>query len=207
MTEDFEGSTHIVAVLDKSGSMGLIRDETISGFNEWLGELWVSAPGAPMTLVLFDTVYTVLAAGVPVEAVRALDHSTYVPSGSTALYDAMSRACREAEGRVGPDDRALVAIVTDGQENSSRETTKRQAMELVEQLEGRGNWTFTYLSASPSAFADAAAIGVAGPNAQRFAPTPEGSKEAFRDLRLSADIFLESKLRQTKGFYDKRKGR
>lgn len=206
MAEDFEGSTHILAVLDKSGSMGHIRDETISGFNEWLGELRVKVPGAPMTLVLFDTVYTVPAAGVPVEAVRTLDASTYVPGGCTALYDAMSRACREAEGRVGPEDRALVAIVTDGQENSSRETTKRQAMELVEQLEGRGNWTFSYLSASPAAFADAAEIGVAGRNAKAFAPTPEGAKQAFRDLRLSADVFLESKLRQTKGFYDKKSG-
>jgi Mg-chelatase subunit ChlD len=59
---------------------------------------------------------------------------------------------RVAEQDKRQEERVLCLIVTDGEENSSRETTRQQVTEIIRALEGRGDWTFVYLGVRPDRF-------------------------------------------------------
>lgn len=202
--DHFQGRTHYLFILDKSGSMRDIEQPTRSGFNETLADIRAEDPEAPVTVVLFDTAVEALVAARPALEVPNLDENNYRPGGWTALYDAMGKAIQEAEPAVVPGDRALVCIITDGAENSSRRFNKDQAMALVHRLEGQGNWTFTYLSAAPDAFGDAQRAGVSLGNTRAFAATAAGSNEAWSVLRASRGMYTASVAPQSLSFYAER---
>src|SRR4029079_3280899 len=83
--------THISVVLDRSGSMDLVREDTIGGFHAFLdGQKKV--PGhCTFTLTQFDHAYDVLHANEPIKQVNPLTKDTFVPRGSTALLDAVGK--------------------------------------------------------------------------------------------------------------------
>jgi uncharacterized protein YegL len=188
-------------ILDKSDSMTPLQKQAIDGFNEWKSAVVQDAPDALLTLTLFDTRFTTPIVNVPITEVADLDETRYVPSGMTALYDAIGVAIKALDAEATDDDRVLVNIFTDGQENSSREMTKATIAAMVADREAKGNWTFTYLSASPSAFADAQSIGIAWGNTQSFDPTQDGTAEAFAAVAGSTTTYLRSGDRQARGFY------
>lgn len=87
----FTGTTHIGVVLDKSGSMGRVRRETIGGFNAWLKDQQELPDQALLTLALFDTAYSVPIVATDITKVNPLDESRYMPSGSTALFRCLTQ--------------------------------------------------------------------------------------------------------------------
>ena len=91
--------TDITIVLDKSGSMCLVKDDTIGGFNTFVEEQKKQAGHANLTFVQFDTNYEFVYRGVPIQAVEPLTSMTYKPSGNTALLDAVGRAIDETGSR------------------------------------------------------------------------------------------------------------
>ena len=83
--------TEIVAILDRSGSMGTLIAETIGGFNNFVEEQKKTDGKAILTLVQFDDQYQIDYEGVDVNDVKPLDEKTYVPRGMTALLDAVGK--------------------------------------------------------------------------------------------------------------------
>lgn len=155
----------IAVVLDRSGSMQSQREDAIGGFNSFLKEQQ-DAPGeALFTLALFNTQYTKVHDGVPVKDVPPLDRTTYVPMGGTALLDAVGNTVNDMEATIAkmPEDqrpaRQIVAILSDGQENSSTEFKKHVIKDMIEERSKHG-WDFMFLSAGLDQFADAHEIGV-----------------------------------------------
>ena len=130
---------HVLMVLDMSGSMSDKWDDTIGGANSYIEGLKADG-GADyrVTIVNFDTEYEVLCAAVPLSEVPKLDKSNYCPRGMTALYDAVGRAITEAEPRVMSNEKAIVVVVTDGQENASREYTQYTIKPKIEGPTGSG---------------------------------------------------------------------
>ena len=119
-------ATLISVILDRSGSMRSVCEPTISGFNEFLRtqQRQHDGGGALMSLTQFDDRYEVNFVGEPIENVPELDTHSYVPRGWTALFDAIGRTIHEVEAWMrahGWHYRVLVLIVTDGQENASKE--------------------------------------------------------------------------------------
>jgi len=141
--------------------MAKVREQTISGFNEFLtGQR--HAPGrATLTLIQFDSMDPHEICGrpaTPVEEVPELDESTYVPRASTPLWDALGMAIGATEARLKaltdderPDD-VLFVVVTDGYENASREFSSRQVIQMVSQREAECGWRFIYLGADIDTF-------------------------------------------------------
>jgi hypothetical protein len=84
--------------------------------------------------------------------VPQLDKHNYTPAGNTALFDAIAETVRVAQNHQLEGERVLCLIITDGQENASRETTAEQVTSLIKALEARGDWTFVYLGVSPDQF-------------------------------------------------------
>jgi hypothetical protein len=114
-----------VFLLDKSGSMDAVLDDTIGGFNSFVRE---QIPlGGTLTLYTFSDFCTCEYRDVPIDEVKFLSRETYVPNGNTALYDAMGQILKDYMGKEGS-----FVILTDGQENSSRKYTKSHVKDLVE---------------------------------------------------------------------------
>lgn len=156
----------IAVVLDRSGSMEDIRDDAIGGFNSFL-KSQQEAPGeAMLTLAMFNTTYTKVHDGVPVKDVPPLDRNTFVPMGGTALLDAIGNTVNDMEaviGKMSEDEkpaRQIVAILSDGAENSSREFKRHTIKDMIEKRSKSG-WDFMFLSAGLDQFADAHEMGVA----------------------------------------------
>jgi hypothetical protein len=182
-------NTHIYVLLDRSGSMEAIRDDVIGGFNAFLAEQQADGDDARLTLVQFDTQdpAEVVAADVPIRAVRPLTAATFVPRGGTPLLDATGRLIARADARAAVTSLAhepehiVFLTITDGEENSSREFSRSTILRMVREREARG-WTFAFLSAGLDAYAEAGGLGYDTRAVQSWAPTPEGAAVAFASV-------------------------
>ena len=163
--------TDITLVVDRSGSMDAIQSDAEGGVNAFI-EKQVNEPGeALLTLVQFDTEYEFLQKGVPIDKVPQYQLR---PRGATALLDAVGRAINETGERLAkmPEQNrpglVIFVIMTDGLENSSREFTKSQVKEMIEEQQNKYNWHFTFLGADQDAFAEARGLGIDDKFAAKF---------------------------------------
>jgi hypothetical protein len=187
MKQDY---THITVILDRTGSMQSIRDDTIGGFNTFL-EQQKAEPGiATLTLVQFDTQdpYEVIHKFKPIQEVPALTRETFVPRASTPLLDALGRGINDLEASVGQlkeEDRparVVMVIVTDGQENSSREFRKDQIEKMVKEKREKHTWQFVFLSADLAAIEDAKAVGMDAAAMLAYQKNAKGTAGAWASL-------------------------
>jgi Mg-chelatase subunit ChlD len=180
-------TTLLVLVVDRSGSMETIREDMEGGVKTLLGEQ-ANEPGQCLvTLAQFDTQYEVLFDGVPVAELR--DYRL-VPRGGTALLDAMGRTISTVRARLKalPRDKrpqnVIVAVVTDGLENSSREWTRDAVMSAVKDRIDAG-WHFTFLGANQDAIQEGERLGVHAASSINFTASPEASRAAMGSLSAS----------------------
>jgi uncharacterized protein YegL len=173
-------------ILDKSGSMSTKVQDVIGGFNLYLDEL-AKEPAVDygFSLTLFDTVVEMKHKAVPLAKVAKLDETTYRPSGNTALLDAIGNTVQT----VSTDgfDKTITVIMTDGEENSSREWTMAAIRELIRNKEAAGNWTFVFLGANLDAFAQGASLGVPVANAVRY--DPANYRGVYASLAKNTNLF------------------
>lgn len=183
-----ERSILINFVLDKSGSMFSIQDATISGFNEFLGDQQREGGNAMMTLTLFDTSFKTVARAVPVHDVLPLSRETYVPDGMTALYDAIGHTMRITDEYVAlaKPDQVLFVIMTDGQENSSREYTHSSIFQLIQDRQEHAGYEFLYLGANQDSYSVGTRMGVKGDRTLDYAATPVAAAETMK--RVSRNV-------------------
>jgi hypothetical protein len=157
--------TEIVVVLDKSGSMGSVREDTIGGFNTFLQDQKELPGKAVLTLTMFDTEYSFHERGSLLENVKPLNNETYAPGGMTALLDAVGKTINDVVSRHATLDedekpgKVIFVVITDGQENSSREITKlNELAKMVKKQEDDG-WEIVFLGADIDAWADGQSYG------------------------------------------------
>jgi len=170
-------ATHIAVLLDRSGSMGDIKDDAIGGFDCFLKEQKAAGANATLTLVQFDTESTdVVHESMPILEVPDLNHQTFQPRGGTPLLDALGQTI-DSTGRAlaaipeaNRPNKVVFVVITDGQENSSHQHTKASVKERIDHQSSRYNWQFVFLGANQDAFDEAGAVGIAMGNAANFAP-------------------------------------
>jgi hypothetical protein len=155
--------THLYFLLDRSGSMQSIKTDTEGGFAAFVEEQRRAVGECRVTLAQFDDQYEIVFADTPVADVGRLDLQ---PRGSTALLDAMGRLITEAGAALAalPEDQrpgsVVVAIMTDGLENASREWTHPAVKALVEQQTTAYQWQFLYMGADQDAIDVGTGLGV-----------------------------------------------
>lgn len=180
--------TEIACILDRSGSMGAIRSDAIGGFNTFLAEQRKLPGTADLTLVLFDDEYEVPIKKMDLKDVEPLNEATYVPRGSTALLDAIGRTINDVDSRIMKDkeedrpEKVIVAILTDGMENASKEFTKDQIKGLIEKQQNEKGWDFIFLAANQDAFHEAGQIGIHIHLTSNFRADKEGTRDAFTTM-------------------------
>jgi len=148
----------IAIVLDRSGSMETIRDDTVGGFNSFLEEQKKVPGKCFFTLVQFDTVYELISHNIPLEDAQSLTRETFVPRGGTALLDAMGRTLNtleqdlaELEKTGNKPQKIYFVVITDGEENQSQEFTKDQVFKMIEDRRQNSAWEFIFLAANQNA--------------------------------------------------------
>jgi hypothetical protein len=188
--------TEIVMVVDRSGSMTPLREDAIGGFNTFLADQQALPGEANLTLVLFNTAYQMIHNGVAIKDVAPLTHSTYVPSGSTALLDALGKAINQTGARLAAMDEAsrpgkvILVVLTDGEENSSREFTKAQITEMIQHQQDKYAWQVIFLSSDLNAVQEAKTLGVM--NCCAFAVGSVGTRDAYGTASRSVTSYRTS---------------
>ena len=163
--------THIAFLLDRSGSMHSIKDDTEGGFNAFIAEQRQQGGECRVTLAQFDNEYEEVYRDLPLAEVPAL---RLVPRGSTALLDSIGRLVTSTGERLAalPEDErpgiVIVGIMTDGHENASREWTHPAVKALIEQQTKTYGWQFLYLGADQDAIEVGSSIGVAAANSMTY---------------------------------------
>jgi uncharacterized protein YegL len=158
--------TEICVIIDRSGSMSGRQDDTIGGFNAFLKQQKELPGEANMTIVLFDDQYEVLTASQPIKDVADLTEKTYFVRGQTRLNDSVGKAMTDLEihlAAIPEQDRpskVIVAILTDGGENDSREFDHAKIVELIQRQRDIYDWEILFLAAGQDAWNAGVSLGI-----------------------------------------------
>lgn len=175
-----EDLVEVVIIMDKSGSMNTVVDDTIGGFNSFIKKQKKLPGKASFTKVQFDT-NVVIDGPKDIQEVEPLTKHTYSPGGSTALLDAIGQTIDSVGLRLRntkEEDRpnkVVVVIITDGQENSSVRFTKAKIKDMIEHQTNRYAWEFHFMGANQDSFAEAGSLGVSISNTQNWDYAHAGS--------------------------------
>ena len=181
---------HNLIILDESGSMESIKRAAINGMNETVLSIRDAQKKHDdqehiVSLVSFNSseikgIYDC----VPVAEVKELTDKEYVPDCCTPLYDAMGLSLNHLRAKVNDEDKVLVTIITDGEENSSSEYNSAAIKALVDSLKEKG-WVFAYIGANQDVLKVAQTISIT--NVMNFSSTDFGTTSAIASLRKSRD--------------------
>ena len=166
--------TELVFILDRSGSMCGLEQDTIGGFNSMLKKQKREEGQAYVSTVLFDNVSEVIHDRVDIQNVPALTNKEYYVRGSTALLDAVGKAIHHI-GNVHKyareEDRpqkTLFVITTDGMENASRKYSYGRLKGMIERQKEKYGWEFIFLGANIDAAKEADRFGIGADHAANY---------------------------------------
>lgn len=171
-------------VLDSSGSMSSIRNDTIGGFNTFLEEQRDEPGEASVSLYDFNSQVNRVYQGKRISEAPELTEGSYVPGGRTALHDAIASAITETDRYIeqlaaaARPDTVIVVILTDGKENAS-ETPHDRVQELVEEHQDEHGWEFFFIGANQDAALTAGEMGINADRSLDMSASGEGAREAY----------------------------
>ena len=166
----------IVFLLDRSGSMGGLENDTIGGYNSFIKDHKNS--NANLTTILFDNNIELLHDRVEIKKVKPITNKDYYVRGSTALMDAIGFGINKISSEA-KDSKVIFVITTDGMENSSREYTKKTIKKLIEK---RKDWEFMYLGANIDSYDEASQIGIKKNRTSNYTASGKGTKKMYEAL-------------------------
>ena len=188
MRQDF---TDITIVLDRSGSMQAVADDTIGGFNRFLLDQKQAPGDGVLTLVRFDHEYELVHRAVPLAEVPPLSRQTFVPRGQTALLDAIGRTINDTFERLAKTDESqlpgsvIFVILTDGHENASREFSRETVFAMISERQAKQGWTFVFLGANQDAIESGERLGIRRGTSLSTSATAEGVSFALDSASAS----------------------
>lgn len=178
----------VAFVLDRSSSMEAHRKAAITGYNQFIADQQAQPGEALMSLRQFSDACATTFDGVAVRDVKALNKKTFAPEGMTALFDAVGRTIAEVMTRQAalpkPERpaRTLVAILTDGEENASREYAPSTVREMVIRAREVFGWEFILIGVGVDAQRIAQDLGIDERKALTTAATSAGMLDAMRTV-------------------------
>ncbi|MGH6865809.1 MAG: hypothetical protein ACREDO_06515 [Methyloceanibacter sp.] len=215
--------TLVTFLLDRTGSMEPIRDETIGAFNTYLDGLKRDDAPIDFTFLQFDSMsIDKICVAAPVVDVPRLTRDTYQPRASTPLIDAAYKTVKAVEDSMAtsPRDKVVICFQTDGEENSSIEHSWNELNALIKEKAKLG-WQFNFMGVGIDAYNQGARMGVAptatvaydpsdrqatvaaflasADNARRYARA-EANDTDYTPAQRSAsrDMFFENVVKKTK---------
>lgn len=177
----------VIFIVDNSGSMSGLEKDTLGGFNSVLQQQkQLDADDQVfVTTVLFNSQYNYLYQRKPLREVELLTEKEYQVGGMTALLDAIGDSISKIKQQIDlakteGEHSVLCVVITDGEENSSREYSHTQIKNLVENRQNKDKWEFLFLGANIDAFSVAKNIGISGQSTMQYTADAKGLKEAWQ---------------------------
>ena len=165
--------TAIAVLMDRSGSMGMIRDDAQGAINAFIEDQRKQPGECTVRLAQFDDRYEDVYKSTNINDVKDYVLS---PRGMTALTDGIGKLVVDFGQELAalPEDErpgtVIVVIVTDGMENASREYTSDAVKALIEEQKSKYNWDFVFLAAGQDAIATGASYGFNAGQSLTFDP-------------------------------------
>ena len=190
--------TELIFILDKSGSMAGLESDTIGGYNAMLTKQKAIEGPCRITTALFDNRYQLLHDRIDIQAVSPLTDKDYQAGGTTALLDAMGQTLHKiinVQKKTDPDyraDQVIVVVITDGQENASREYSPDMIKKMVETQQKDYGWEFIFLGANIDAIVTAGAFGIAPDRAMDYLADSQGTELNYQVLSQSIGSFRKT---------------
>ena len=176
----------IVVVLDRSGSMEVIKNETISGFNKFVKTQKKTGVASRFTLAQFDSEYELVYEQLPIQEVPKMTQHTFVPRGVTALLDAIGKTIKNTRKyqklNLKTEYKTIFVIITDGEENASTDYTRDDIFKKITKMQKKHQWEFVFLAANQDAIATAGNYGISAKKAIRFAADKVGTEDVFESV-------------------------
>jgi uncharacterized protein YegL len=185
--------TEVIMIVDRSGSMYRIWEDTVGGFKNFIKDQR-SLPGKTnITLVTFDDSFDTIYNGADISDCNDDILKEYGPRGSTALLDTMGYTINSVGERFAKMDESerpcnvVVCVITDGQENASKEFVIGSIKEMVEHQTSKYNWKFIYLGANQDSFSVGGSLGFTKSGCANYAYSGVGAATGMRTLSRSID--------------------
>lgn len=184
----------VVFLLDRSGSMAGLEQDTISGYNSYLEKQRKNKMNTKVTTVLFDNQYELLHNRIPIQEVKDITDKEYYVRGCTALLDAIGITITNLDRRV-KDNKVLFVITTDGLENASREYDKTKIKQLIE---NHPNWEFLYIGANIDSYSEGTSLGISSKNIANYSKSKRGTSALFDCISdVSMSMYCEESIGTT----------
>lgn len=193
-----KGLTQLVFILDKSGSMGGLELDTIGGYNSMLKKQQEVAGECQITTVLFNNSHELLHDRIDIKAVSPITEKEYFVGGSTALLDAIGSTIHKivkAQKHTAEDfqaEKVMFVIITDGEENSSREYSLEKVKAQIEKQKSEYGWEFIFLGANLDSVETAGRFGIAPERAIDYLADSEGTRLNFKVMASAVTTFREA---------------
>lgn len=173
--------TELVMILDRSGSMAGLENDTIGGYNGMLQKKKETDGEVLVSTILFDHVSEVLYDRIPLDKMPQMTDKEYYVRGCTALLDAIGGAIHHignvhkyARDEDRPE-KTIFVITTDGMENASRVYSYDRVKKMVERQKEKYGWEFLFLGANIDAIKTAERFGIQADRAANYNSDHEGT--------------------------------
>ena len=189
--------TEVVFILDRSGSMSGLEDDTIGGFNSMIDKQKDTEGEALISTILFDHETEVLHDRVPLSEIKPMTDRDYWVRGSTALLDAIGKSIKHIKNihkyarEEDRPDKTLFCITTDGMENASIIYSYQQIRKMVEAQKEKG-WEFIFLGANIDAIETAGNIGISRERAANFHNDHKGISHSYGAFGNALACFMNA---------------
>jgi Mg-chelatase subunit ChlD len=190
-----ENFTAIAVIADASRSMASLTSDTIGSFNIFLNEQKANPAEAAFTLCIFNSEHRLAHDFTRLHSVAELTRETYRCSGSTALLDAMGATIDSLGARLAamPEEerpsKVIVLVITDGEENCSRNYTLEQIKAKVEHQRDTYSWEFVFIGANIDAISTGTSMGFASHNSVAYTSDSIGTKQLYSSVSSNMNSY------------------
>ena len=186
--------SEIVVILDRSGSMDMIREDAIGGFNTFIEEQKKVEGEATVTLVQFDDRYETVFSNIPLNEVKPLTRGEFIPRGMTALNDAIGKTIDMVNERHScptcrKDTKIIYAILTDGHENASSRFDTKTINDKIAHARDEHGCEFIFLAANQDAFDTASLYGFKRDDTFNFVADSKGVATAYSNMNIRTSCY------------------
>ena len=177
--------TELVFILDRSGSMYGLENDTIGGFNAMIGKQKKETGEAYVSTVLFDNVSEVLHDRIKLKDIQEMTAKDYTVRGCTALIDAIGGAIhhiRNIYKYARPEDvpaHTMFIIITDGMENASVHYSSDEVKKMIEIQKEKYGWEFLFIGANIDAVETAKHFGITKNRTVNYCADSQGTQLVY----------------------------
>jgi uncharacterized protein YegL len=180
-----KNSTHIILLIDRSGSMSAIQKDMEGGLKQFIEDQKNQSGFCTLTAAQFDVSFDYI---YKLKDIKEIEEIKINPRGGTALIDSMVTLIDEAGKDLSllPEEerpeKVLFICVTDGEENSSTRYKNSELFERIKHQEDKYQWEFVYLGANQDAFTVAGNLGISSSKSMNYSTTTDGIDNMWTTL-------------------------